>query len=65
MCEICHSSPHLSRCPYAPEPKPTLIDTCCNCCEDIFEGDTYYEIDGGYWCDDCIRQCRVGGGWLQ
>jgi hypothetical protein len=28
------------------------------CGEKIFDGDTYYDIEGEYWCEDCIDESR-------
>jgi len=53
MCEFCHSYPHLSGCPNAPEPK--AIYTCKYCGEGIIEGDEYVEIDGDYYHADCLE----------
>lgn len=56
MCEYCHSFPHLSRCPNAPEPPEVYKCSCCG--EPIYEGDTYYDIDGDAWCEECILDTR-------
>jgi hypothetical protein len=28
------------------------------CGEKIFDGDTYYDIEGEIWCEDCIDESR-------
>lgn len=28
---------------------------CCCCEEGIFEGDAYYEIEGGIYCEECLN----------
>lgn len=56
MCEYCHSSPHLPRCPNAPE--PSIVYECSCCGEPIYEGDTYYDVDSNVWCEECILDTR-------
>lgn len=51
-CEYCHSIPHLSGCPNAPE--PSKVYTCKHCGEDIIEGDEYIEHNGEYYHRDCL-----------
>lgn len=56
-CEYCHSLPHLSRCPLAPEPKS--YETCEVCGEDICEGEEYIENDNGefaHW--ECVDYAK-------
>lgn len=56
MCEFCHSYPHLSRCPNAPDP-PIVYE--CSCCRGpIYEGEDCYDIDGVVWCEECILDAR-------
>lgn len=52
MCEICRSSPCLSRCPNAADPTP--VTHCHRCGEPIIPGDEYGVIDGLDYCEDCI-----------
>ena len=52
MCETCLQTPCDARCPNAPE--PSVIKICSHCDEDIYVGNTYYDIDGEPWCEDCI-----------
>ena len=56
MCEYCHSHPHRRGCPN--EPEPETVARCSNCRGEIREGDTYYDIDGEPWCEDCILDAR-------
>ena len=56
MCELCLSSPCPSSCPNAPEPKAVFI--CSGCGERIVEGDSYWDIMGEQWCEECIDQAR-------
>lgn len=30
------------------------VETCDNCGEGIYEGETYYNLDGVIYCVDCI-----------
>lgn len=66
MCEICHSSPHLPRCPYAPEP---IVGYCEMCGEPILEGDTMVEYDWETFHEECFfenhkRLCELIGAEL-
>lgn len=56
MCELCLRSPCDSRCPNAPEPRAVFI--CSGCGERICEGDTYYDVLGEQWCEDCMEEMR-------
>ena len=56
MCEICRQYICPSGCPNAPEP-PVFVE-CVGCGSDIMDGDDYYDIDGDYYCEDCIDQRR-------
>ena len=53
-CEYCkRNSGHHSSCPNADEPK--LVHSCDICWKsNIFEGDTYYDLDGLIVCEDCM-----------
>ena len=55
MCEICHRSPCLPRCPNAEEP---VAAKCCNCGRDIYEGEDAFNINGDIYCEDCINDCK-------
>ena len=38
-------------------PPPTSCKYVCDrCCAAIYEGDTYYEIEGYIYCAECIRE---------
>lgn len=52
MCEICRSSPCLTRCPNAPEPKAVYV--CHYCKEGILPGDSFVDIDGDRVCGECL-----------
>lgn len=56
MCSICRQTPCSSRCPNAPE--PLVFGRCVKCKTKIYDGDDYYNIDGEYYCEDCIDNCR-------
>lgn len=53
MCEMCRQIPCASRCPNAPEPKPTAV--CHRCGEGIYEGTEYFESPAGPICKDCME----------
>lgn len=36
----------------------TVKFKCCDCGEKIYEGDPYYKICGGIYCEDCVMVCR-------
>lgn len=56
ICEICKKSPCDARCPNAPE--PPLVHECESCGAEIREGDTYYNLDGVPYCEECIEAAR-------
>ena len=56
MCEICRQYRCPSACPNAPEP-PAFAE-CVGCGAVIMDGDDYYDIDGDYYCDECIHERR-------
>lgn len=53
MCAMCGSSPCVSRCPNAPEPKP--VYECSRCGYGIMDGDKYFDSPEGYICEECIE----------
>lgn len=53
MCDFCHHSPHLCGCPEAPEPIHIFI--CSECGESIYEGESYYDVMGEQFCEECMR----------
>lgn len=56
MCDICLSSPCLSRCPNAPDPPSVFI--CSGCGTPILEGEDYWDIVGEQWCESCIDNAK-------
>lgn len=42
--------------------EPVILHICSRCGGDILLGDTYYDIDGEPWCEECIRDCRKEAG---
>lgn len=56
FCEHCHSSPHLSGCPNAPEPRTVYI--CSECGEMICEGDWFYRVLGETYCEECMESLK-------
>lgn len=52
MCEVCRQYPCDPRCPNAPE--PPIFAKCEECGYEIYDGDTYYEIDGKNYCEACV-----------
>ena len=52
MCEVCRQTPCHPRCPNAPEPTP--VYECSECGYGIYDGDKYAEIDGKYYCEECL-----------
>lgn len=55
MCDICWSTPCLSRCPNAPEPELAVFAECDNCGEDILDGEDYYEVGDMKFCELCVH----------
>lgn len=55
MCKICQQTPCLTQCPYA---APTIVHECTLCGAEIYEGDTYYELDDKPICESCIEDAR-------
>ena len=55
MCEICRQNPCAAGCPNNDE-KPLLYCSICNI--GIYAEDTYYEIAGMVYCEDCTYDCR-------
>ncbi|MDO4306020.1 MAG: hypothetical protein Q4C77_04235 [Eubacteriales bacterium] len=55
MCALCRKEPCDSRCPNAPEPR--VLYACINCGSEIVEGESYYDVDGEPWCEECMRGC--------
>ena len=55
MCEVCGYAKCPAGCPNA---KPVVSCICWNCGQEIYVGDTVYEINGEIWCEHCIDQCE-------
>ena len=62
MCSVCLSTPCLSRCPNAPEPKP--VYSCVKCGDGIFEGDQYIDGVDGAICKECLDEMTTEE-WLE
>ena len=56
MCEYCRQYKCPASCPNAPE--PSVFAECAECGFEIFDGDDYYDINGKYYCEECIENCR-------
>lgn len=39
--------------PAEPTERPILRCDACDC--DIYEGETYYNINGEKWCESCVK----------
>jgi hypothetical protein len=57
MCDICLRTPCHNRCPNAPE--PPVVCLCCQCGNEIYEGDELYSINDEKWCEECVTDCRT------
>ena len=55
-CECCRMYTCPSSCPNAPD--PPVFAECVGCGNDILDGDDYYDINGDYYCEDCIYERR-------
>ena len=55
MCEECRRTPCHPQCPNADEPQ--VVYECVHCHYGIVEAESYYNVDGEPWCEDCIRDC--------
>ena len=60
MCNDCRQYPCHPRCPNYEE---VSINTCYECGQGLYEGDTGYYIDGEYYCEDCgyewLKQFKI------
>lgn len=52
MCEVCRQNPCCPACPNF-EGEPLMF--CNKCDTGIFAGDSYYEICGSIFCEDCVH----------
>ena len=41
-----------------PEIDLDILFYCDECSDEIYEGETYYEIYGGHFCERCIEEAR-------
>lgn len=55
MCSECHQTPCDSRCPNY---EPQVFGECDMCGAEIYEGEDYYEIAGGIYCEYCVSECK-------
>ena len=35
-----------------------VFSWCKNCNATIYEDDYYYNLNGEFWCEDCVEECR-------
>ena len=56
MCMECHSYPHRSGCPNAPEEKPKGVYECAYCGNMINEGEEFYNIGAECYHSDCVSE---------
>lgn len=57
MCNECHHSPHDTRCPNAP--CEIAVCSCRMCGADLCHGDTVYDLDSDFYCENCIESCKT------
>lgn len=55
MCKICLQTPCPPQCPNY---EPQIAHHCAYCDQEIYVGDTYYEIEGKAICEECIDYAR-------
>ena len=41
-----------------PEIDLDILYYCDECSDEIYDGETYYEIYGGHFCERCIEEAR-------
>lgn len=58
MCEYCHQYICPSGCPNARESDPEIFARCDSCGTKIYDGEEYYELNGQYFCEDCVEEGR-------
>ena len=56
MCQICLQTPCNQQCPNA---VPKVAHNCTMCGEEIYTGDTYYDLNGKPICESCIDEARM------
>lgn len=49
---------NMERTGYPDGKGPKVIHTCIHCHVDICHGETYYDIDGEPWCEECINDAK-------
>lgn len=52
MCAECGMIPCHPCCPNAPE--PLIFAHCCDCGDEIYEGEDYFDFDGMPFCEVCV-----------
>ncbi len=57
MCEVCQFVHCPGGCPNAPE--PVAVACCRQCGAALYAGDDCYRIEGEYWCEECVDECRA------
>ena len=62
MCNICGHYTCPGGCPNADEPVVVLHCEKCNC--GIREGDSYYDVEGVAYCEDCMHDMLKEVEWL-
>lgn len=55
MCEICEFTFCDFRCP---NHQYFVVGSCELCGEEIIVGNTYYEINGTLYCEECIKKSK-------
>ena len=56
MCSVCHMNPCHPSCPNADD--PPAVYYCDGCGGEIYEGDDYFEIADGKYCENCVEDSR-------
>lgn len=56
MCQICRQTPCNQQCPNA---VAKVAHNCTMCDEEIYTGDTYYDLNGKPICESCIDEARM------
>lgn len=56
MCMECHSYPHRSGCPNAPETEAREVYECEYCGKPIREGEELYTIGAEHYHSDCVSE---------
>ena len=56
MCQICLQTPCNQQCPLA---EPKIAHNCTMCGEEIYTGDTYYDLNSKPICESCIYEAKM------